>query len=187
VTDQTGPAPLDDPRQPALLARLASADVVISSVLLAVFVGAYLGARDWPFATRLFPTMVSIAGIAFALLKIGMALLRPAAAPAAAITSPAADADAPDEEDDDEALEYVFARASRRDWARALGWVTGFFVALLLIGALATIPAFTVIYLLREARTTVRVAVVYAAVLGGVLFAAVRTLNMALPPGVLLG
>jgi hypothetical protein len=185
VTGQAGAAPLEDPRRPGLLARLASADIVISSVLLAIFVAAYLGARDWPFAARLFPTMVSIAGMAFALLKIGTALLRPAKVRTDLIGPPAGDADAPDEEDD-EALEYVFARASRRDWTRALGWVTGFFTSLVLIGALVTIPAFTVVYLLREAQTTLRAALVYAVVLGGILFVADNTLNMALPPGLLL-
>ena len=179
-------APAGDVQQPGVLRRLLTPDFIISSVLLVVFVAGLLASRNWPADSRLFPLMVTTFGIALALLRMGLSLRR--AAPAvSAERRVVGDVELTDEDDEaDQALEYVFERASRRDWTRALGSVAAFFLGLLLVGIIPTILVFTVLYLLIEARTSIVVAVVYAVVLGGALYAASEILNISLPPGLLL-
>lgn len=170
----------------SLLRRARSADVVISVVLLAVFIAVFIGAQEWPFRTRLFPLLVAGGGIAMCALNILVALFRPQRKPATAHRVGRVELKDEDDEED-EALEYVFESASRSDWARVLAWVAGFFVLLYLVGALFTVPAFALVYLLLEARTTVLVSVVYAALLAALLFAGRELLQMSLPTGALLG
>ncbi len=172
--------------QRSVLRRLLSADLLISSVLLAVFVAAFVGAQDWPFESRMFPVMVTSAGAVLALLKMALSLRAPRSAAPAGHRQLGGVELTDEDEEDDQALEYVFERATRAEWLRVLAWLAGFFLALLLVGATATILVFTVLYLLVEARTTVVIAVVYAALLGGALYAARELLNIALPPGILL-
>jgi hypothetical protein len=57
-TDDTAPA------------RFRVGDVVMTVVLLVVFSGAYLLAQDWPFRAALFPKLLSVAGIGFAVVKL---------------------------------------------------------------------------------------------------------------------
>lgn len=174
------------PKGDSPLRRARSADVLISVVLLAVFTAVFIGAQEWPFRTRLFPLLVAAGGIAMSALNILVVLFRPQhkAAPVHKV----AGVELKDEdEEEDEALEYVFESASKSDWARVLAWVAAFFVLLYLVGALFTVPAFALAYLLVEARTTVLVSVVYAALLGALLFAGRELLQMSLPSGALLG
>jgi hypothetical protein len=169
-----------------LFRRARSADLIISVVLLAVFVAVFFGAQDWPFRTRLFPVMVAAFGVTLALLNVIRILVGWGERGEA--TQRIADVEIKDEDDEElEALEYVFESASRSEWFRVLAWVAGFFVALYLLGAVVAIPVFTVLYLLVEARTTVVVAAVYAAVLGGLVYAAREMLSITLPAGTLLG
>jgi hypothetical protein len=171
--------------RPSLLRRLRSGDFIISTVLLVVFVAAFLGAREWPFDAKVFPMIVSGIGIALALLKMGLSL-RPARAEVAPTAHTVAGVELTDEDAEaDQELEYVFQRASRMDWVRALSWAGAFFLGLFLVGAIPTILVFTVLYLRFEARTSWVVSVVYAAVLGGLLFAAQELLHILLPSGVL--
>jgi Kef-type K+ transport system membrane component KefB len=169
----------------SVLRRVRSADVLISVVLLAVFIAVFIGAQEWPFRTRLFPVLVAGGGIAMSVLNILLALLRPHRK--SATVHKLAGVELKDEdEEEDEALEYVFESASKSDWARVLAWVAAFFVLMYLVGALFTVPAFALVYLVLEARTTVLVSVVYAALLGALLFAGRELLQMSLPAGALL-
>jgi hypothetical protein len=168
----------------ATLRRRIGANLVISVVLLAVFIAVYVGAQEWPFRTRLFPVMVSVAGATLALVNILLVLFGPSGEAQAAHRI--ADVEIKDEDDEeDEALEYVFESASRREWFRVLSWVTAFFLGLYLLGAIVTIPVFTLLYLLLEARTTILVSAVYAGLLGGVVYGGREFLNITLPAGLL--
>jgi hypothetical protein len=42
--------------------------------------------------------------------------------------------------------------ASRTEWLTSLGWMAAFFVMLWLLGALVTVPLFTLVYLLTASR-----------------------------------
>jgi hypothetical protein len=169
-----------------VLRRLVSGDFILSTVLLVVFVAAFLGAREWPFDAKIFPMIVSGVGIALALLKMGLTLRPPRATdtPVAANTVAGVELTDEDEEADQE-LEYVFERATRMDWVRVLSWAAAFFLGLFLVGAIPTILVFTVLYLKFEAQSSWLVSVVYAGLLGGLLYAAQELLNILLPSGVL--
>jgi hypothetical protein len=171
--------------RPGLLRRLGSGDFILSAVLFVVFAAAFLGAREWPFDAKIFPMIVSGVGMALALLKMGLSL-RPARAEIAQAAHTVAGVELTDEDEEaDQELEYVFQRATRADWVRALSWAAAFFLGLFLVGAIPTILVFTVLYLRFEARTSWLVSVVYAALLGGVLYAAQEALDILLPSGVL--
>jgi hypothetical protein len=166
--------------------RVLSADFVLSAVLLVIFAAAFLGARAWPFDAKIFPMMVSGVGIVLVLLKMALAL-RPPRAAAAPVAHTVAGVELTDEDDEaDEALEYIFETATRSDWLRVLAWAGGFFLAFFLVGAVPSILVFTLLYLRFEARSSWIVAAVYAAVLGGTLYAAQELLQILLPAGILL-
>jgi hypothetical protein len=167
-----------------LLQRLRSADFLISLFLLILFAAAFLAARDWPADSRLFPEMVTVTGMVLAVVKM-VSALRPRPPVQAETRTRAGGVELTDEDDEaDEALEYVFARASRRDWLRVLAWAAAFFLGLRIVGTVPTVLVFTVLYLLREARTTLLVAVVYAVLLAGLLYGATEALDIVLPRGI---
>ncbi len=169
---------------PGLLQRLRSADFLISLFLLILFAAAFLAARDWPADSRLFPEMVTVTGMVLAVVKM-VSALRPRPPVQAETRTRAGGVELTDEDDEaDEALEYVFARASRRDWLRVLAWAAAFFLGLRIVGTVPTVLVFTVLYLLREARTTLLVAVVYAVLLAGLLYGATEALDIVLPRGI---
>jgi hypothetical protein len=164
--------------------RLLGADFLIALFLFVVFLAGFVAARDWPADSRLFPDMVTVAGMALAVLKMALAL-RPPAMKVDAGTR-VGDVQLTDEDDEEEeALEYVFSSASRRDWLGVLTWAAAFFAGLQIVGTVPTVLVFTVLYLLREARTSIVVAVVYAALLAGLLFGATELLGIGLPRGIL--
>ena len=165
--------------------RLLRGDFLLSAALLVVFVAAFLGARSWPFDAKIFPTIVSGVGVVLVLLKMVLMFRQPRVTAAPAAHSVGGVELTDEDEEADEALEYIFETASRADWARALGWGGGFFLAFLLVGAIPTVLAFTVLYLLIEARTTWLVSVLYALVLGGVLYGVQEFLAIRLPGGIL--
>jgi hypothetical protein len=167
------------------LRRLLDADVIFSAVLFGIFLFAYLQAQDWPFRTRLFPTLVSTAGMALALLKIGTALFR-RRRETIRHEHRIGDVELSDEDEEaDQELEYVFARSSRAEWSAALGWVVVFFVGLYFVGAILTVLAFTVVYLLFVAKSRWWVAGAYALLLAVALYGMQSVLGVSLPPGVL--
>lgn len=167
--------------------RLQIADFFIALGMLVVFGGAFVGAQDWPTSARLFPTMVSSVGAVLALVKM-VSSLRPRAEGPRTAAHVVGEVELTDEDDEaDEALEYVFEHASRSQWLRVLAWLGGFFAALWLVGAIPTVIFFGVAYLLFEAKASVPVTLAYVGILAGSLYAVQALLSIRLPPGLLLG
>lgn len=159
--------------------RLPWADIVITVGLLATFAVALVTARGWSFKTGLFPQMVTVLGLFLAALHLLILFLR----------RPAEDHQPHGEDGEIEAVdvEYVFEHATRAQWARTLGWALGFFVALYLVGIFIAAPVFTVAYLRYSARASWVLSVVYAIVVGVMLYLAfVVFLQLPVPEGVLL-
>ncbi|MDP9392526.1 MAG: tripartite tricarboxylate transporter TctB family protein [Actinomycetota bacterium] len=159
--------------------RLPVADVVLTAALLAMFVVAFVTARGWPFETGIFPQMVTALGAGLALLHLVVLLVRRPAAE----TRPAGE----DTEIEAVDVEYVFEHAGLPLWLRSLGWLAGFFVALYLLGIFVTAPVFTVLYLRFSARASWLLSVVYAVVVGALLYLSfVVFLDLPTPEGILL-
>ncbi|HEY6360121.1 MAG TPA: tripartite tricarboxylate transporter permease [Vicinamibacterales bacterium] len=117
--------------------RSARADLVISAAFLALAAAVLVEARSWPFRTSVFP-------LATGWLLLGLALLN-----LVRVLVPAGVAAAPP--DDVESAE-VLVTAGRAEWLPALGWMAAFFLMLWLLGALITVPLFTLVYLLLASR-----------------------------------
>ena len=171
----------------------ARADLVITVVLLALFGWAFLDAADWSFRAALFPRIVTGAGFVFCAVKLVQGLLALVRGRATA-TAPALDHEPlpaggthEDEAAGEEDVEYVFATAGARNWAMALGWVFGFFVLLYVAGLFITAPIFSLLYLRFGGRQSWKVSVVYAVVVGVVLYLAFEVaLGISTPPGLFL-
>jgi hypothetical protein len=159
--------------------RWQVADLVLTAGLLIVFVAALLTARDWSFKTGLFPQMVAVVGAALAALHLVVLVLR----------RPSPDLEPHGEDGEIEALdlEYIFEHASGGLWARTLGWVLGFFLLLYLVGIFVAAPVFTVAYLRFSAGASWLLTLVYAVVVGVLLYLAfVVFLQLPVPEGLLL-
>jgi small-conductance mechanosensitive channel len=180
----TAQAPAETPVARRRPAPEAVADVVITVLLLALFVWAFLAAGDWSFRAALFPRLVTGAGIVLAALHLVQALLRlrlrrPAPVPDTDGTDPA------DPDPDD--VEYVFRTAGPRRWASALGWVAGFFVLLYIAGLYVTAPVFSLLYLRFAGKRTWIFSAIYAIVIAVVLYVAFElALGVPTPSGLLL-
>src|SRR6185503_7592209 len=146
------------------------ADIPITIGFLAIGIVVLLDARAWPFRTAVFP-------LATGVLLVGLSLVKLAAGPLkrfANADSPYArdgavggvprgeSSEGPSGPGDVDDVPDVFATATRREWAAALGWMASFFVALWLVGALITVPVFAVVYLLAVPRSSPVLAGVYA-------------------------
>jgi small-conductance mechanosensitive channel len=116
--------------------RSARADLMISAAFLAIAVAVLVEARGWPFRTSVFPLATGwlLAGLAAAKLVRGF---RPTS-----VEAP------PGVEEEAELL----VTAGRAQWLPALGWMAAFFIMLWLLGALITVPLFTLVYLLLASR-----------------------------------
>jgi hypothetical protein len=170
------------------------AEVVITLVFLVIFVGAYQLSQDWPFKARLFPDMISVAGIIFVVMKLagygiqihkgrGDAESAPSVEP-----EPVAHREEKDDEVDHEedfSMEYVFSTASRLQWASALAWFVAFFVGLYVLGVFITVPAFAFLYLRIVGRAGWIGSAIYAAAAGGLIwFVFDRLLLVPMPAGI---
>ncbi|GAA5133168.1 tripartite tricarboxylate transporter TctB family protein [Pseudonocardia adelaidensis] len=180
----TAQAPAEAPVARGRRPPEAVADVVITVLLLALFVGAFLAAGDWSFRAALFPRLVTGAGLVLAALHLVQALLRlrrPAPAPDPGGSEP--DPDDPDPDD----VEYVFRAAGPRRWAAVLGWVAGFFALLAVAGLYVTAPVFSLLYLRFAGRRTWIFSAIYAIVIAVVLYVAFElALGVPTPPGLLV-
>lgn len=159
--------------------RVPLADLLLTVGLLAIFAVAFLTARAWSFETGVFPRMITALGVVLALLHLAVLVMR----------RPAPDLHAHGEDAEIEAVdvEYVFERAGTRLWLRNLGWIAGFFLLLYLAGIFVAAPVFTVAYLRLEARASWLLSVVYAVVVGAMLYLSfVVFLGLPTPPGLLL-
>ena len=119
--------------------RSARADLAITLAFLVVAVAVLLEARAWPFRTSVFP------------LATGLAPARPRAAEAGSRRACPQRSAAPPP-DDDAGRHRVLVTAGRAEWLPPLGWMAAFFVMLWLLGALITVPLFTLVYLLLASR-----------------------------------
>jgi hypothetical protein len=161
-----------------------TADLVITVLFLAVGLMVLSQARGWPFRASLFPLMTGSLLTLLALSKLVADLLAARRAPV-----PAAPAHAPMEEDEgDEAeLEDVFATATFPEWRSAVGWTALYFVMLWFLGALVSVPAFAILYLLVASRESVKMAVIYAFCCWLFIYGLFdRLLHLPLPGGALL-
>ena len=153
----------------------ARADLPITLGFLAAGAWVVFQALDWPFRTSLFPLMTGSLLVGLALLKLASSVGR--VRPGVQDEEQSAPADLPD----------VFVTASRRDWAAAVSWMTGFFLMLWLLGALVTVPLFAVAYLLIVARRSPVLAGTYAFVSWMFMYGLFdRVLHIPLPAGVVL-
>jgi len=168
-------------------------DLVITAVLLVLFGWAFLDALGWSFRAALFPRVVTAAGFVFCAVNLAQgvrALLRGrAAAPAPALGHEPVPSGGTHEDEvvGEEDVEYVFATAGGRNWAVALAWVFGFFALLYVAGLFLTAPVFSLLYLRFGGGQTWKVGVVYAVVVGVVLYLSFEVaLGIATPPGLFL-
>lgn len=173
------------------VAAVRAGDVGIALVMLVVFAVAYVYAQDWPFRARFFPEYVSLAGMAFAVLKLigfGVQLQRHRSWNRQALSGGTAPRKPePDGEDDqaDHSLEYVFGTATGGEWTAALGWIVAFFVSLWIFGVFITVPLYAFAYLRIVGKAGWLGAAVYAAVAGGVLWLVFyRLLYVPMPAGI---
>lgn len=160
--------------------RVPIADLVLTAGLLGVFVLAFVTALGWSFNTGVFPLLVTGLGVVLALLHLLVLLVR----------RPVEDRTPHGEDDEIEAMdvEYAFEHAGRAMWTRTLGWVSGFFVLLYVAGIFVAAPVFTIAYLRFSARASWLLSVVYAVVVGLVLYVAfVVLLDVPTPPGLFGG
>jgi hypothetical protein len=160
-------------------------DAVFAAALLTVFAGAFALSLEWPFRTALFPRLVTAAGALLAVAELVALSIRARRVAAQAAGQGVAADQIPGADQGDDSVEYVFASAGRRAWSAALAWIGGFFVALWLLGAVPTVPLFTLLYLRFAGKASWLAAAVYAAV-AGVVVAGVfgRLLSIPMPTGV---
>ena len=124
-------------RDPEHAPRSAGADLAITIAFVVVAVAVLLAARDWPFRTGVFPLATGWLLLGLALVKLVRGFM-----PASAGTVPRDDADGVE----------VLVTAGRAEWLPAIGWMAAFFLMLWMLGALLTVPLFTLLYLLGASR-----------------------------------
>ncbi|MCF6736514.1 hypothetical protein E9565_15355 [Blastococcus sp. KM273129] len=172
------PAPAPEPRTRR---QLPTADIVLSLVLAALFANAFWTAMEWSVKAGLFPRMVTGLGVLLTLLHVAVLLLK-ARTPVPVVEKRV---DADDEAEGD--VEYVFAHAGGRAWARSLAWIAAFFVGLYIFGLFVIAPLFALTYLRFSARTSWVFSVAYAAATFAVLYLAFEVaLQLPVPPGLFL-
>jgi hypothetical protein len=195
-TDVTGTAGQGPHAAPSRGRSELVADVVLTAVLLVLFGWAFLEAGQWSFRAALFPRIVSGAAFVFCALHLVQAALRlrrgavdeptQGHVPAPAAAEAAAGGEHENEVNEDD-VEYVFASAGGRAWGAALAWVAAFFVLLYVAGLFLTAPLFSLLYLRFAGRQSWRLSVIYAVVIGVVLYVAFEVLlGIATPPGLVL-
>ena len=161
------------------------ADLVLTVLLLALFGWGYLEAGQWSFQAALFPHLVTAASFLITALYLVQVLVRLTREVRTGVVAPDPAGAEDDPERDD--VEYLFQTAGARRWAAALGWIAAFFVLLYVAGLFITAPVFSFLYLRFVGRRTWLFSVLYAVVLGAVLYAAFDlALGVPTPPGLFL-
>lgn len=180
---------------------LPVADLTITAVFVIVFLGGYLLSQSWENESALMPRMVSVAGLALAILYLVVLLFRvlrvtrsapvvrsaksrdngwPSSAAKHASEGDAKNHDAVDEWD----TGYVFATAGARKWISALLWLLLFFAALRVLGIVAATLILTFPYVRFVARGGWIASAVYGLSVCAVLVALERLLSVQLPAGI---
>jgi putative tricarboxylic transport membrane protein len=143
--------------------------ISIGFLLLAVVV--LLDAREWPFRSAVFPLMTGAVLLVTALVNLAIGG-----------TVPVKVIEAEGEEVPD-----VLATASRAEWLSSVAWMSSFFLMLWLLGALVTVPLFTIAYLLAASRESPVMAGGYALASWAFVYGLFdRLLHLPLPAGALL-
>jgi hypothetical protein len=174
VTSPTSPT---SPIPPTPEGARRTPDLVFTIVLLVVFAGALLLARQWGFRASLVPTLVASVGVGLSALHLVLVLTGRTRAPA--LTPAAADGEA------DNDATHVFATAGASSWRSCLLWVAGFFAAVYVVGLVVTTVVFTAAYLRLSVRAGWRFCALYAAALGLLLWLVfVELLAIQIPEGV---
>jgi Tripartite tricarboxylate transporter TctB family len=179
------PASPPDRRRPS---SQAVADVVITVLLLALFGWGFFEANRWSFQAALFPHIVTGAAFVLGVLHLVQVLLRlwRETNSAPAVVEPGDTGDAEDAADPDD-VEQLFRTAGARRWASALGWVAAFFVLLYVTGLFITAPVFSLLYLRFAGNRTWIFSLIYAIVIGVMLYLAFElALGVPTPPGLFL-
>ena len=148
-------------------------DVAIAIGFLVLAAGVVLQARAWPFRTAVFPLITGAVLLVAAFVRLGLSL------------KPAGPQDPPYDAQETEAPD-VLATATRAEWLSAVGWMAAFFVMLWLLGALVTVPLFTVMYLLASRESPVMAGCYAVAAWMFVYGLFDRLLHVPLPAGALL-
>ena len=130
-----------------------------------------MDARAWPFRSGVFPLITG--GVLCAASVLNLVIGGKVA------TTPV--------EAEGEEVPDVLATASRAEWISSVSWMAAFFLMLWLLGALVTVPVFTIAYLLAASRETPLMAGVYALASWAFVYGLFdRLLHLPLPAGVLL-
>lgn len=160
--------------------RVQKPDLIITSVLLLVFVVAFLMATGWRDLAAYFPLGVSGVGVIASASFLVRVLFFPPKPHSPKTDVPEAAKSVAEQE-----YEF-FKNLSRRDWITSLCWLSGFFVALVIFGIYVAVVAFTVGYLRFQAAKSWWFAWIYGAVLGGLIYGIFQiTLKLPLPDGLL--
>lgn len=161
--------------------RVNKTDLVITSLLLALFVMAFVIATGWKALAAYFPLGVSGIGAGTSAIFLIRVLFFPRKKDAPKTNVPDGAQSSSDQE-----YEF-FKQLTTRDWVVSLGWLTAFYVLLGIAGIYVVIVVFTVGYLRYQVEKSWSFATVYAFVLLAVV-AGVFKFALKLPlPGGLLG
>lgn len=164
------------------------AEWIITILVLAVMVAAFVAALDWPQYAATFPLMISGFGTALLCLKLVQMILAGAVGSGSAASEPVNAAERPpaDDEPTEKGMDSVFATSSRAAWMETLAAVTAFFVLLTLVGIIATIFVFCLAYLKLVAKRSILFSLTYAMLLLGLVYLMfVVLLTLPLPKGLL--
>ena len=165
---------------PGRWARVNKSDLVITVLLLVVFLGGLVLAAQWPPLAAYFPLGVSAIGAIASATFLVRVLFFPR-------TPQAPKTNIPDEARPIVDQEHDFLRSlTSRDWFVGVAWLGGFYLALAIVGIYLALVAFTVAYLKIQANRSWLFAIVYSALLTGVIFLVFSILlRLPLPGGLL--
>ena len=172
--------------------------MIISVVLAVVFVAALVNALQWQTIAGLFPLTVTGIGTVLSLAFLVQCLTRRREEGPTAETGAGAPIDEPtseaghgvveqvEEAEDLDSVHAFFASLGRRDWLVTLGCFAAFFVVLYLTGLYVAAALFTIAYLRYQARTSWKLAIVYAVVLAAAMYGLFgAALQLPVPEGLL--
>jgi hypothetical protein len=144
-------------------------------VLVAVALLALVMGWQWGFRTRIFPTIVAVAVVVFALAHLVTLVRTPVGVPAGGTPETGQQAAEVDEEP-----------VSLRSAARFMAWLLAFAVALWAVGFLWGGVGLTVAYMLLDRRESLTVTAAMAAAVGGLIWVLDAVLGVPFPAGALL-
>ena len=154
------------------------AEIVGSAVLLILFAGGLWLALGWSAKAATFPLGVTAIGAALSAAYLIRSCFKKQESPAPAASAAVNLGD--NDEDSDYDIDGILLSASAKDWAATLGFMSGFFISLFVLGLYTTAAVFTVAYLKFQAHSTWKLAILYTVILTGLLYV-VFSLALQLP------